>query len=142
MCHELGSYFQEKIPKRVCQCFTKIPERAIYNTCKKLQIGPVILMAQMTNQMKTELIDHFHLVWTKKSTILENFSKMEDIFFQNSPQNRILETSIRHKNSEKGPTFSSKIPERVNKRTIQSHTPVRKYHEFPPGKKCSNFQVL
>ena len=29
MCHELGSYFQEKIPKRVCQFFTKIPERAI-----------------------------------------------------------------------------------------------------------------
>ena len=29
VCHELGSYFQEKIPKRVCQIFTKIPERAI-----------------------------------------------------------------------------------------------------------------
>ena len=29
VCHELGSYFQEKIPKRVCQFFTKIPERAI-----------------------------------------------------------------------------------------------------------------
>ena len=28
VCHELGSYFQEKIPKRVCQFFTKIPERA------------------------------------------------------------------------------------------------------------------
>ena len=28
-CHELGSYFQEKIPKRVCQFFAKIPERAI-----------------------------------------------------------------------------------------------------------------
>ena len=27
VCHELGSYFQEKIPKRVCQFFTKIPER-------------------------------------------------------------------------------------------------------------------
>ena len=37
---------------------------------------------------------------------------MEAILSQNSPQNRILETSIRHKNSEKGPTFSSKIPER------------------------------
>ena len=29
VCHELGSYFQEKIPKRMCQFFTKIPERAI-----------------------------------------------------------------------------------------------------------------
>ena len=29
VCHELGLYFQEKIPKRVCQFFTKIPERAI-----------------------------------------------------------------------------------------------------------------
>ena len=26
---ELGSYFQEKISKRVCEFFTKIPERAI-----------------------------------------------------------------------------------------------------------------
>ena len=29
VCHELGSYFQEKIPKRVCQFFTKIPQRVI-----------------------------------------------------------------------------------------------------------------
>ena len=29
VCHELGSYFQEKIPKRVCQFFTKNPERAV-----------------------------------------------------------------------------------------------------------------
>ena len=29
VCHELGSYFQEKIPKRVCHFFTNIPERAI-----------------------------------------------------------------------------------------------------------------
>ena len=29
VCHELGSYFQEKIPKRACQFLTKIPERAI-----------------------------------------------------------------------------------------------------------------
>ena len=27
VCQELGSYFQEKIPKRVCQFFTKIPEK-------------------------------------------------------------------------------------------------------------------
>ena len=29
VCHELGSYFQEKIPKRAYQFFAKIPERAI-----------------------------------------------------------------------------------------------------------------
>ena len=39
---------------------------------------------------------------------------MEAIFSQNNPQNRTLETSISHKNSEKGPPFSSKIPERVD----------------------------
>ena len=40
--------------------------------------------------------------------------KMEAIFSQNSPQNRTLETSIKYKNSEKGPTFSSKIPKIVD----------------------------
>ena len=77
-----------------------------YNICKKFQIGSVILMTQMTNQKKTGLIDFFDLVWTKNPQFLENFLKMEAIFSQNNPQNRTLETSIRHKNSEKGPTFS------------------------------------
>ena len=36
-----------------------------YNICRKFQIGSVIWMAQMKNQKKTELIDYFHLVWTK-----------------------------------------------------------------------------
>ena len=85
-----------------------------YNICKKFQIGSVILMTQITNQKKTELIDFFDLVWTKNPQFLDIFLKMEAIFSQNSPQNRTLETSIRHKNSEKGPTFSSKIPERVD----------------------------
>ena len=85
-----------------------------YNICKKLQIGTVILMTQMTNQNKTELTDLCDLVWTKNPQFLEKFWKMEAIFSQNSPQNHTLETSIRHKNSEKGPTFSSKIPERVD----------------------------
>ena len=79
-----------------------------YNIGKKFQIGSVLLMTQMTNQKKTELIDFFYLVWTKNPKFLENFLKMEAIFSQNSPQNRTLETSIRQKNSEKGPTFSSK----------------------------------
>ena len=35
------------------------------NIWKKFQIESVILMAQMTNQKKTELIDYFDLVWTK-----------------------------------------------------------------------------
>ena len=65
-----------------------------YNICKKFQIGSVILMSQMTNWKKTELIDFFDLVWTKKSTILEKFLEIEAIFYQNSPQNRTLETSI------------------------------------------------
>ena len=56
---------------------------------------------------------------------------MEANFSQNSHQNRILETSIRHKNSEKGTTFSSKIPERVDVETIKWHANLRKYHEFP-----------
>ena len=89
-----------------------------YNICKKFQIGSVILMTQMTNQKKTELIDIFDLVWTKNPQFLENVLKMEAIFSQNSPQNRILETSIRHKNSGKGLTFSSKIPERVDIETL------------------------
>ena len=72
----------------------------------------------MTNQRKTEFIDFFDLVWTKNPQVLENFLKMEAIFSQNSPQNRILETSIRHKNFEKGPIFSSKIPEMVDTETL------------------------
>ena len=36
-----------------------------YNIWKKFQIGPVILIAQMKKQEKTELIDYCHLVWTK-----------------------------------------------------------------------------
>ena len=42
-----------------------------YNICKKFHIGSVILMTQMTNQKKTELIDFFDLVWTK----IHNFWK-------------------------------------------------------------------
>ena len=30
-----------------------------YNICKNFQIGSAILMAQMTNQMKTKLTDYF-----------------------------------------------------------------------------------
>ena len=56
--------FSRKSAERVCQFFTKIPERAIISV-KKFQIGSVILMAQMTNQKKTELIDYFHLVWER-----------------------------------------------------------------------------
>ena len=72
----------------------------------------------MTNQKKTELIDFFDLVCTKNPQFLEIFLKMEAIFSQKSPQNRILKTSIRHKNPEKGPTFSSKIQERVDIETL------------------------
>ena len=60
----LGSYFQGKIPKRVGQFFRNIPGKG-YNVWKKFQMGSVILMTQMANQKKTELIDDFNLVWTK-----------------------------------------------------------------------------
>ena len=89
-----------------------------YNICKKFQMRSVILMTQIRNQQKAEFIDFFDLVWTKNPQFLENFLKMEAIFSQNSPQNRTLETTIRHKNSEKSPTFSSKIPERVDIETL------------------------
>ena len=46
-----------------------------YNICKKFQIGSIILMTQMTNQKKTELIDFFDLVGQK----IHNFGK----FFEN-----------------------------------------------------------
>ena len=109
---QIGSI--RKIPKRI---FHKNSGKG-YNICKKFQIGSIILMTQTTNQTKTELIDIFDLVWTKNPQFLENFLKMETIFSQNSPQNHTLETSIRHKNSERGRTFSSKIPERVDIKTL------------------------
>ena len=78
VCHELGSYFQEKIPKRVCQFFRG------YNICKKFQIGSVILKTQMTNQKKTELIDFFDLVWTKNPQFW-NFFENGSHFFPKQP---------------------------------------------------------
>ena len=44
--------------------FHKSSEKG-YNIWKNFQMVSVILMAQMTNQKKTELIDYFDLVWTK-----------------------------------------------------------------------------
>ena len=75
-----------------------------YNICKKFQIGSVILMTQITNQKKTELIDFFDLVWTKNPQFLEIFLKMEAIFSQNSPQNCTLELWR--------PPLGTKIPKR------------------------------
>ena len=51
VCHELGSYFQEKNYEKGMSIFHKL--------------GSVILMERMTKRMKTELTDYFHLVWTK-----------------------------------------------------------------------------
>ena len=56
-----------------------------YNICKKFQIGTVILMTQMTNQKKTELIDLFDLVWTKKSTIFGKCFENISHFFPEQP---------------------------------------------------------
>ena len=71
-----------------------------------------------------------------KVKFLGKFLENESRFSQNSPQHRILKTSGRHKNSEKGPTFSSKILESVDVKTINWHIPVQKYRkEFQrPGK--------
>ena len=132
--------FSRKISEKGMSIFHKNSRKG-YNICKEFQIGSVILMAQMTNQKKTELIDYFHLLGLKIHTFRKNFWKWKP-FSQNSPQNRILETSIRHKNSEKSPTFSSKIPERVDIETIKWHTPVRQYHESPPGSFNSYVCVL
>ena len=52
-----------------------------YNICKKFQIGSIILMTQMTNQKKTELIDFFDLVGQKIHNF-GNFLKMEAIFLK------------------------------------------------------------
>ena len=55
---------------------------------------------------KTVLIDDFDLVWTKGPKFSENGSHLS----QNRPQNRIFETSIGHKNSQKG-LFHQKFQE-------------------------------
>ena len=115
---------QEKYPKSVCQLFHK-------NSGKKFQIGSVILMAQMTNQKKTELIDYFDIVWTKNPQILESFGKWKPFFLKTAIKIVFWRPPVRHKTSEKGTTFSSKIPERVDVETIKWHAPLRKYHEFP-----------
>ena len=104
-CHVLGSYSEKSI-----SIFTKIQQRAIIS-----RRGSII---------------YVDLIWAKIHNFKKIFGKWKLFFSQNSPQNRILETSIRHKSSEKGPpTFSSKIPERVDVETIKWHTTVRKYHE-------------
>ena len=83
-------------------------------------------MTQITSQKKTKLIDDFDLVWTIKSQFYKTFWKMEALSPKAALNIRILETSIRHKNSENGPIFSSKIPEGVDVETIKQPTPVRK----------------
>ena len=85
MCHELGSVFKNKIPKKSMSIFHKTSGKG-YNICKKFQIGSVILMAQMTNQRKTELIDYFHLAWTKNPQFLKSFLKMEALFSKTAPK--------------------------------------------------------
>ena len=73
-----------------------------YNICKKFQIGSVILMTQMTNQKKTELIDFFDLAWTKNPQFLENFLKKEAIL----PKTALKIVLWR-------PRLGTKIPKRV-----------------------------
>ena len=56
--------FSRKNSEKGMSIFHKNSEKG-YNICKKFQIGSVILMTQMTNEKKTELIDFFDIVWTK-----------------------------------------------------------------------------
>ena len=75
-----------------------------YNICKKFQIRSVILMTQMTNQKKTESIDFFDLVWTKKSTTFRKFFENGSHFFPKTALNIVLW----------GPPLGTKIPKKVN----------------------------
>ena len=56
--------FSRKNSEKGMSIFHKNSEKG-YNIWKKFQIGSVILMTQMTNQKKIELIDYFDLVGTK-----------------------------------------------------------------------------
>ena len=96
--------FSRKISEKGMSIFHKNSGKG-YNICKKFQIGSVILMTQMTNQKKTELIDFFDLGWTKNPQLLEKFLKMEAIFPKTALKIVLWRPPIRHKNSEKGPTF-------------------------------------
>ena len=73
-----------------------------YNICKKFHIGSVILMTQMTNQKKTELIDFFDLVWTKIHNFWKNFRKSKPFF----PKTALKIILWR-------PPLGTKIPKRV-----------------------------
>ena len=64
--------FSRKNSEKGMSIFHKNSEKG-YNIGKKFQIGSVILMTQMTNQKKTELIDFFDLVWTKNPQFWKNF---------------------------------------------------------------------
>ena len=75
--------FSRKISEKGMSIFHKNSGKG-NNICKKFQIGSIILMSQMTNQKKTELIDFFDIIWTKNPQFLENFLKMEAIFSSKS----------------------------------------------------------
>ena len=64
--------FSRKISEKGLSIFHK-NSRKDFNICRKLQIGSVILMTQMTNKKKTELTDYFHLVWTINPQFYEVF---------------------------------------------------------------------
>ena len=85
-------------------------------------------MTQMTNQKKTKLSDDLDQVWTK----IHNCRKSLETIFPKTA----LKIVFRHKNSEKGPTFSLQFSERVDMETIKWHSPERKYRKEiqSPGK--------
>ena len=56
--------FSRKKSEKGMSNFYKNPGKG-YNIWKEFETGLVILVAEMTDQEKTELIDYFDLVWTK-----------------------------------------------------------------------------
>ena len=73
-----------------------------YNICKKFQIGSVILMTQMTNQTKTELIDFFDQFGLKIHNFWKIFGRWKPFF----PKTALKIVLWR-------PLLGTKIPKRV-----------------------------
>ena len=78
------------------------------------------MMTQMTNQKKTELIDFFDPVWIglKIQNFWKIFWKWKPFFPKQLSKSYFGDLHYAQKNSENSPTFSSKIPERVDIGTL------------------------
>ena len=115
--------FSRKNSEKGMSIFHK-DSRKGYNICKKFHIGSVILMTQMTNQKKTELIDFFDLVWTKIHNFWKIFWKSKP-FFPKAALKMILWR----------PPLGTKIPKRVQlfPQKFQKGSIWRFYSGTPPS---------